>query len=337
MHRRDALKWGAALSLGGSSCASLLNNPGAMTAATMDEFLTVLDGARESISKGSFFEQFLPQKRTPDLDAKAQAGEILAKKTMRSLLLVGTLQELPPEQQAHEGVQQRLRDSMEEFDDAMFGMSDVLRGLNSQERRDVAKALRDDPELGMRVMGAVDEQAAAFGVSFEQRTKLRGISAHVCSRLRQSPELTMTEYVSKMDKFVARHGAQAEQERVLATALTTQMIFQQDGTAAGGSSSSGLSPPPPPPSVTDEQPPPPPAVPRPIDREPKPERERRRASPVVLTVGGAVLGAGAILIVIGAAANNPTTLLLGLTFGALLAVAGLITLIVGLILLAAGK
>jgi hypothetical protein len=61
---------------------------------------------------------------------------------------------------------------------------------------------------------------------------------------------------------------------------------------------------------------------------------------VVLTAGGIALGLGATLVGIGFATSSATSgvsLALGLTFGALLGIAGIVTLIIGLVLLAAGK
>ena len=264
----------------------------------------------------------------------------LTKKTLRSLLLVGTLQELPPEHLGHQGVQQRLRDSMGEFDDAMFGMTAMLEGLSPTERAEVSKALQDDPDLGMRVMGAVDTEAANFGVSLKQRSRLRALSSHTCARLRRSPELTLTEYTGKMHKVAARYGARSEAERNVAASAGTAMLWQ---TVAGQGAVGGNPEPTPPP-------PPPPIEPLPEAAEtgrdtpgtPPPQPPARKGahpSTAVLTAGGIALGLGATLVGIGFAvgSSNGVVLALGLTFGALLGIAGIVTLIVGLVLLAAGK
>lgn len=339
MDRRDVLKLGAVASLSGSSCAGLLANPGSVSAGEMNGFLSSLDTALDNIASGNFFEKFIPANQSPELDARAKHGEELTKKTLRSLLLVGTLQELPPEQLAHEGVQQRLRNSMGEFDDAMFGMTSLLEGLSSTERAQISKALQDNPTLGMKVMGAVDEEAASFGVSMKQRSRLRAISSHTCARLRQSPELTLTEYTGKMRKVAARHGARSELERSSAAAIGNALLWQgqsNDGTTAGGE----LTPPPPPPPLPPQETP---SNASPTDQgqlQEPPPRKGPRASHIVLTAGGIALGLGAALFGIGFATSSTSGgvgLALGITFGALLGITGLITLIVGLILLAAGK
>jgi hypothetical protein len=327
-----------------TGCAALLGNPGRVGAGEMDSFLGELDGALGKISSGRFFDQLLTATPSPAQAERVKKGEALARKTMRSLLLVGTLQELPPEQMAHEGVQQRLRASMGEFDDAMFGMASVLEGMSSTERADVAQALRDDPALGMRVMGAVDEEAATFGVSLKQRTRLRTISSHVCGRLRQSPELTMSEYTGKMQKLGARYGALSEAQRNAAAAIGTSMIWQNEGGSVGGGvgapdAGTTLSAPPPPPMEEQREqnlPSPQPQgqgapyVPK------KQDKSHSHPSTGLLTAGGIALGVGLTVFGLGFVGSGAWRAL-GITFGVLLGLAGLICLIIGLVFLATGR
>jgi len=340
MDRRDVLKLGAVATLGGSSCAGLLSNPSAVGAAELDGFLASLDGAMASIGGGKFFDAFLPAQKSPELAARAEHGEALAKKTLRSLLLVGTLSELPPEHLGHEGVQQRLRESMGEFDDAMFGMTSLLEQLSPTDRAELSQALKEDPQLGMKVMSGVDQQAAEFGVSLKQRTKLRALSTHACTRLRQSPDLMIAEYTGKMHKVAARNGGRAEAERIAAANLGSAMMWQ----AADGETPGGLTPPPPPPPIDPnegrggtgsiETGAPPLANDPPLVRPA--ERRGPRASHVLLTTGGIALGLTAVSIGVGyATIGGPGVLFF--TLGAILGVSGLIVLIIGLILLAVGK
>lgn len=332
MDRREVLKLGVVgAGLGGSGCATLLANPGAVGASQRAAFLGELDASLARLGSMSLFDALLPATRSPELDERARRGEELAKKTLRSLLLVGTLQELPPEQLAHEDVQARLRGHMGEFDDAMFGATTLLEGLSPTEREGVGRALRDDPGLGMKVMGAIDAEAASFGISLKQRAKLRSVSSHACSRLRQSPELTFTEYAAKMRKLEAREGARAEAERRLAASVASTLLWDTaDGEGGTVGGAEPLTPPPMPPPDEDVLAP----VPTP-PRAPQ-RRPRRKASPIVITAGAVALGVGATVFGIGFAMQG-WALAIGITFGAGLGIIGLITLIVGLILLAAGK
>ena len=228
------MKLGALASVGGSGCISLLSNPGAVGANELSAFLESLDGAMSAIDARSFFPT-----AKPELKERVASSEALAKKTLRSLLLVGSVQELPREQMAHADVQARLRASMGEFDDAMFGMTSMLEQLTVSERAEVSTALKKDPQLGMRVMGELDEAASSFGVSMKLRTKLRGISAQACARLRQSPDLAIAEYTGKMHKVAARHGARAEAERRATAALGSSLLWQGE---EGGIETSGFHP-----------------------------------------------------------------------------------------------
>jgi hypothetical protein len=340
MDRRDVLKLGAVASLSGTTgCAALLGNPGQVSSNEMDGFLSELDGALTGISNGRFFDQFLEAKPSAEQAERIRKGEDLAKKTMRSLLLIGTMQELPPEQLAHEGVQKRLRESMGEFDDAMFGMSSILEGMSTTERADIAQALRDDPALGMRVMGAVDQEAANFGVSLKQRTRLRTLSTHVCGRLRQSPELTMTEYTGKMQKLGARYGALSEAQRTAAASLGASMIWQSEGQATGGSPELSAPPPPPVDEQRIDQSPPPQQQPQQqgVPYTPKKaDKSHSHPSTGLLTAGGIALGLGLTVFGLGFVGQGGW-LFLGVTFGVLLGLAGLICLIIGFVFLATGR
>lgn len=369
MDRRDLLKFGALAGVSGSSCASLLSNPGALGAADMNDFLGALDGALAKVLQGRPFDALFPASPGSELAARLRHGEELTRKTLRSLLMVGTVGELPLEQQAHEGVQQRLRGSMGEFDDAMFGMTELLENISPTERASVSKALRDDPGLGMRVMGTFDEEAAAMGVSLKQRTRLRALSAQACARLRQSPDVAIAEYAGKARKIAARHGAHAELQRRAAASLGSALLWQQvDGAqpAAGGSLASpadagvplidlegrGAAAPANPAWQ-------PPRGEGPLqcitDNDCAPghscqnyrdlgngkwstgqcvaEAPKNKASPGLLTAGGIILGLGATGALIFVASGNAA---IGLTVGALLGTIGLVLLIVGLIVLATG-
>ena len=114
------------------------------------------------------------------------------------------------------------------------------------------------------------------------------------------------------------------------------MLWQTQPAEGGSVGGTGeLTPPPPPPQLPPQESPG--STVEPTAPGEVPVRKGTRASHVVLTAGGIALGLGAVLIGVGFASSNGVGIALGLTFGALLGIAGLITLIVGLILLAAGK
>jgi hypothetical protein len=334
----------------------------------MNEFLSALDGALAKVLQGRPFDALFPSNPPPELATRLRHGEELTRKTLRSLLMIGTVGELAPEQQAHEGVQLRLRGSMGEFDDAMFGMTELLENVSPTDRAAVSKALRADPELGMRMMGTFDQEAAAMGVSFKQRTKLRALSAQAVARLKQSPDVAIAEYTGKVRRIAARQGAHAELQRRAAASLGSALMWQQ---ADGVQGATGGPPPTTPPTSTPADlegrglvaPPLPGVGPVPAgggacitDKNCAPghscqnyrnlgngkwstgqcvaDQVKPKSSPGFLTAGGIVLGAGAVGALILVAANAGS---IGFTVGALLGTIGIVLLVIGLILLATGK
>ncbi|MFO0596603.1 MAG: hypothetical protein U0228_14905 [Myxococcaceae bacterium] len=236
MDRRVLLKGALGLgAVGGSGCATLLSNPGAVTGSSLPDFLATLDAARDSLLTRPIFPGLRDPQR-PDHDAQVREREELVRKTFRSLVLVGSVQELPREQLAHPEVQRRLSESMGEFDDAMFGITKYLEDLPGDERAKLGQALRDDPDAGMQIAGDIDREAAALGVSMGVRHKLRGLSMHASSRLRQAPQLTLDDLTGKVRKLERWHGAQAEVERAMSASAATAMVWGAEAVdeAAGG-------------------------------------------------------------------------------------------------------
>jgi hypothetical protein len=212
------------------------------------------------------------------------------------------------------------------------------------------------------MMGTFDQEAAAMGVSFKQRTKLRALSAQAVARLKQSPDAAITEYTGKVRRIAARHGAHAELQRRAAASLGSALMWQQaDGVqgATGGAVST------PPPDVEGRglvAPPLPGVEVVPpgggtciTDKNCAPghscqnyrdlgngkwsagqcvaDEVKPKSSPGFLTAGGIVLGAGAVGALILVAANAAP---IGFTVGAILGTIGIVLLIIGLVILATG-
>lgn len=351
MDRRDVLKAGVVVGVSGTGCATL-GSASAGGDAGLTSLLSTLDAARTAISEKPLFEAFRDPSR-PDVDALVQSRAALARKTFRSLALAGAMGDLTPEQRNHPEVQRRVTDSLGEMDEAMFGMTEVLESLSASERSNVGKALREDPTLGMRILGELDQEAVTLGMSSSVRLRLRSAASQVSTRLRLSPDLAISEYTSKFRKLEARHGARAEAERKIGAALATSLVWAGDepeGSAAGGSVEQGV---PPPPVVqrscefnsdcgasevcTDYK-----EVrdgewslgtckPGALGSKPAPKR-----SPGFLTAGGIALGIG-VPMGIAALASGGLASLVFVTIGALLALSGLIVLIIGLAYLAGGR
>lgn len=343
MDRRDALKLGlGAVAVSGSGCATFAAAAPGMSDGDMDGFLGGLDAVMGRLASEPILERYFAGKEHDVSRApRFERGQDLARKTLRSLFLVGTLRELPEERLAHPGVQQRLRDSMGEFDEALFGMTDLLEGLTPTERGDVARVLRDDPDLGMRLMGALDAEASSWGVSNDARLKLRRVATQATTRLKHSPDAFITEYVEKMNKLAARHGVHEQAQRELATSVGEALLWQgehpPEQEAAGGATPA-LTPPPPPPmsdATPADAPAPAPLQPSLTPAEAAAARRRKTTRTIgtsMLTAGGIALGVGLLAFGLGFAAGGSTGAgLLLFTVGAIVGISGLLVLLIGLI------
>ena len=207
---------GAAL-LGGSLSARAETAPTGffdgetVTAADMNRFLAKLDGHLGR----SRNKQHLPR-LLPDLGARLASqpgsfsaadredlvrGEALYQKTIRSLLLVGSMRDLPLQAQVHPGMQARVWGGLPEMSDALTGTTDYLNQMSGAERIDLARALREEPDLVMRTVGAIDEQAAYVGIPHKRRSHLREMAKHVAWRFQhQGANAVIDEYSDRIEK-----------------------------------------------------------------------------------------------------------------------------------------
>jgi len=195
-----------------------------MTEEEVQAFLGRLDGQMHSIETRPPLSKILLAEGVAT-DARLR-GEALSRSAIRSLLLTGSFRDLPAEARAHPDVQRRMFDGMAEMTSAAEGLTAHLRGLTPTERADMSRALDSDPDLGMRVMGAIDDEAARIGVSMERRLHMRQLAAHVCGRLRQSTDLFIDGTCDKIEKIAARDGTVASIERQLIAQMGEQAFFQ---------------------------------------------------------------------------------------------------------------
>lgn len=348
MNRRELLKLGV-VATSAPGCATVLSAAAPVVPESLTAIFAKLDAQLLRLDHEPLLPSLLGD--TPNRD-KAQTapwfqqGDALARKTLKAFLIAGTFQSLTPEQWQQPIATERLLGSMADLDEATLGMTAMLEGLSQNDRKSLGKSLRDDPALGMRIMGAIDERAGEYGVSLEGRTKLRAASAEAVSRMRQSPDLIIGEVTGKIRKLEARHGVTEEAHRRLGVSMASLALFQ-DGAQPAGGGSVPLTPPPAPPldapadvvvprSSSPTPPPPPSTSATPSTEEELAERkaqadQRRKQSQrtngiLSMTLGGVALG----IVVIGAVAglgSNP----FAVTVGVLLGGVGIVALIGGLI------
>lgn len=349
MNRRDLLKLGV-VATSAPGCATVLSAAAPVVPESITSLFAKLDAQLLRIDREPLLPSLLGD--TPNRD-KAQTapwfqeGDALARKTLKAFLTAGTFQSLTPEQWQQPIATERLVSSMADLDEATLGMTAMLENLPQQDRKSLGKALRDDPALGMRIMGAIDERAGEYGVSLEGRTKLRAASSQAVSRMRQSPDLLIAEVTGKIRKLEARHGVTEEAQRRLGVSMASLALFQDGAQPAGGGLAPLTPPPPPPVRPLDLPPDAPPSELTPLtpaqpteDEEAKRARllaegeqakERRKQSQrtngiLSMTIGAVALG---VVIIGGFAglASNP----FAVTVGILLGGAGIVALIGGLI------
>lgn len=327
MERRDFLKVGV-IGGAGTAAAGTLGCAGTTGAAAspiavmspeeMDRFLARLDGGLASLKNGNSSPITSMFPKLDATDPKHQKQDKLVRKTLRSLLLVGSFNDLPEEGRAHPGMQARMWNGMGEMDEAMLGMTSELEALTPTERADIGLRMRKDSGLGMRIVEAIDEDAAKAGISMERRLHLRSIAVEACARMRQSTPLLIDEYVTKVNKVAARPATAAEFERRLVAQMGEEAVFQlRERTEAharrwnvastGATTNDGAAP------------------------QGPPAANPHQRSNTVLTVGGILLGVGLLALAIGAIFASGGGVFV-MTVGALLGIAGLITLIVGAVI-----
>jgi hypothetical protein len=339
MNRRDVLKLGAVAGTA-SSCATVLSAETPVVPESLSALFAKLDAQLRELARGPVLAGFvsdLPNHAEVHQAPGFPDAEQLAQKTLKAFLIATTFQSVTPEQWKEPLAVDRLQASMADLDEGVLGMTAMLEGLSDADRRRLGHHLRENPDLGMRVMGSIDEQAGRYGVSTEGRLKLRAASMNATSRLRQSPALFLTDTTTKVRKLEVRHGVSEEARRRLGASVLAMALFDQqpaEQPASGGTPS----PPPPPPDVAPEAMVTPSDArgPVPVGETPKQRqvRQLREGGVAVMTVGGIALGVTG-LVVLGSVLTGNS--LLGATIGILAGIAGLITLIVGLIIFLAAR
>jgi hypothetical protein len=232
MERRDFLKAGVvaggSVGLGAVGCGAVLEGMSAvpvpsvaeLQALDMDGYLRRLDTSLGFLQSSSSLGGIL----TKDVMATARReprfarSEEVVRKTLRSMLLVGSFNDLPEPGRAHPGMQARLWNSMAEMDEAVLGMNTMMTSLAPTERADISRFLREDASAAPRILDTLDAEAEKAGVNEKRRAHLRDIGKHACFRLRQSTSLFIDEYDDKVQKVRERDASvEAFQRRLMVT------------------------------------------------------------------------------------------------------------------------
>jgi hypothetical protein len=320
MKRRRMLELGivGGVAAAATGCAAVA--PATRTADWQDPelggFLADLDASMARIGAADVGNLFALGKSA---DPPGIGEERLVKKALRSLVMTGAYRELSDKAKRHDGVKARVEAVQPELDDAVLGVAALLGDLNEGDRVELQMRLKDDPKLPNRVAEWLDGAMSRMNMPTARRLRLRRLAQHVGWRLEHQPvSVLLEEYVAKVDKVSRRIGYSEELKRQVATrALSSSLLAWQDPATALNQAGANQAEPP---------------------ENAAPTVDCTTGSPrgtTAVTVGGVLLGVSGALAIGGGVALATSGLggaVFVLTAAGVLLLAGLITLIVGLVL-----
>ena len=231
MDRREFIRVSATgasgiLVLGAASCASVpkipLGRPEEQDLPDMESYLARVDAGMRTIARWS------PTEGYPGYPGDRAAADRLARGSLRTLYMTAMFSDLPEAGQRHVGMQDRIWAAMPEMDEATAEMEAFLASRSDQDLRTLQGALRSSRNPGMEIFGALDQHAAACGVSLRRRLQTRVLMTEANWRLRnQPPSLVVQESLEKVRKVTATDISRAGQEDWIA-ARAGEAIFWQE-------------------------------------------------------------------------------------------------------------
>ena len=304
--------------------------------AAAEALLAKIDERMAWIDRASLPDDVLPMSKMPrNAAAEAELARTgpLVRKAIRTLYFTGRFLDMPAEMKVHPGVQARLRAMQPEMDDAILGMTERLEHMTPEDHSRMQDHLRNDSGFGDRLARVLERTATDDGLSFQRSFGVRSATLQLTERMSaQSPALVADPLVSKVRRIQAHPRSDAEEARRLAARVGEEAFWEhQDrlavlheawmirlGTAQAANAATTAA------SVPSTEPP---------------------SSPGKNTVstGGRMMGFGLGSVALGlifagiyaATQSIPigiTALVLGVTIGPILLVAGLIVVIVGAIM-----
>lgn len=278
--------------------------------AAVARHLAIMDAGIRSIGGSRLFAQGIADGALPavDDDTFVSAADATIREMLSAYYVTGMFHDMPSEWRSHPDVLAALETHSPAFDGALgqtcFGLSHLPDSIDS----DMREVLREEPELVMRTIEALDDHAATLGLGAIGRGKLRANAVHVAAKLRVQPAKTVIdECMSKVERVAAVHARTAAIGR-LAVADATRQAFL----------------------MVAEEPPLDPNMP--VPDPPGLLRARRliRGGAWMMGLGGLLMGVGGIVV---AAAEDGAAIVgaVGMTVGGIVILVGLLVLIAGLV------
>src|ERR1041385_5014517 len=173
---------------------------------------------------------------------------------------------------------------MDEVEATVLEASDHLAALGPVDHAQVQKALRDKPDLAMKIGEIIDTRAAQAGMSRSRRNQLRSMMMQTAFRLKHEGP----------GARIGGHAFWAHQKQV--------------------AQAPGATPPPPPPGT---MPPPPPGAMQPVAYPAPVQVQSGHDRRFVMKAGGVMMGVGVVIFGVSALlVGGNDAFLLGLTVGA---------------------
>jgi hypothetical protein len=360
MKRRDILKLGAAATagstigstVGGAGCAAVFPTlEGGTSAPSAEGFLAHLDQHLQRVDKSRFVEEFVAARASappsPEATAALAEKDALFRRMLRTLLVTQSFRDLEPEAQLLPEVQARMTGHLDEVGATVFEVSDMLASLDTHQRAQIRRILREQPDLPMALAESIDQQAS--GISVKRRLQLRSMMASTAFRMRHGdPSSIIDEYVAKVERVRAQGEGDAmtldvaQQVGERAFWRYQQHLAQtQPGAAAPATPPAAPAPAPATPAPAAPMPaaaPPPapaattaPGATAPRAFAPEPPRRHPRGGNA-MRAGAYMMGIGTVVFATSGALLNASEGIgwaFGVTAGALLFAIGFVSLVVG--------
>lgn len=235
MDRRLFLKSATAGVVAGSAgCGAALDGlPAPRAAVDLDSLLARLEEGMDEASRGHLMASLSPElaaSRSPAARAHLARSEDLARKSIRSLMFSSAVRSMSPEQRSDPRVAVLAERMAPEMDETVEELTRALSEASAGQRQQVQQKLRERPDLPMVLAGKLDHRAAEVGVPRQARASLRAAAMDVSFRMRrQDPSGLIDEYLGKVERVRAVHGAQVEAERRLAARATSEAVWRSSG------------------------------------------------------------------------------------------------------------
>jgi hypothetical protein len=206
MRRRELLTGALAAAAGG--CAAQQ----AGSSIEVGGAVTKLDRSLGRISDP--FQGFV-RRETGRSDAVIpEAERELVSGSLKSLLLLGTLRDLPRDARSHPEVQARAAALMPESGRSLYGMTMHMQQMVPAERIAMQREIARDPSLPLRAAEHLDRLAGVGELGPRSRYHLRSIATDAAWRLGHQPvSLFLDDTTARVTKAVARAGERSASER----------------------------------------------------------------------------------------------------------------------------